>query len=427
MSRKYLLFFLISLNVFNFSCLKSSHEPSNTFEVNQKIKKEITVWMQEQKSTLNTAQIQLIDSLISSSKWTESKGCEIKNNQILVYLPISSSEKVSRGAIVFFDQKKNKVDSMFYSSIINIGGTKNSEFNAANILFRHYIDNSSHLTGLITFYSVSNELKHQFAYSGGKYLYQSTKRSSPKLEYSDVKVNSLHSNSTASNSTQCYNVYWVTTFNDGSQTWDFMYSYCNDSDPCETTKIDVITGIPIKTNCGGGGGAGAGGDGMTSELAEFQISYKTQMSPSELRIFENEMNLTQRIAYLKNAKYALDLAASTFPQSQHNGKGDAFRHTLFLCLNSSDLGIELAKRLSDAHEERLPIVPLEVQMDLRNNAIGMSTFEWLRSYGFTGTDYFREMAVIKVNDLLDNGGLWIINNLNLDGSVGPNSALVRSF
>ncbi len=67
-------------------------------------------------------------------------------------------------------------------------------------------------------------------------------------------------------------------------------------------------------------------------------------------------------------------------------------------------------------------------MDLRNNAIGISTFDWLSANGFVSNTghFFREMAVIRLEILLLHGDLWIINNLNPDGGVGPNSTLVHS-
>ncbi len=54
------------------------------------------------------------------------------------------------------------------------------------------------------------------------------------------------------------------------------------------------------------------------------------------------------------------------------GKGDAFLHTYYQAINTQDVGAYITKLFSDAHEtEHPPVLHLETEMDLFNNAIGI--------------------------------------------------------
>lgn len=61
---------------------------------------------------------------------------------------------------------------------------------------------------------------------------------------------------------------------------------------------------------------------------------------------------------MRNAWIATKAAQSWYLESLFNGKGDAFRHAYFIALNAADLGTDLTRRLSEAHEEN-PGHPME--------------------------------------------------------------------
>jgi hypothetical protein len=64
------------------------------------------------------------------------------------------------------------------------------------------------------------------------------------------------------------------------------------------------------------------------------------MSPEEIHIFNNMSRLDQLMCFW-NVLTAINLSKEIYPLSQHNGKGDAFRHAYFSALNAK--GLELLK------------------------------------------------------------------------------------
>jgi len=110
----------------------------------------------------------------------------------------------------------------------------------------------------------------------------------------------------------------------------------------------------------------------SSVILNFEQTYKDEMSPEEIQIFNNMSRLDQ-LMYLWNAFTAINLSKEIYPLSQHNGKGDAFRHAYFSALNAKSLGVTKAQELGNAHET-ISNKMMETIMDLRNNAIGRSLF-----------------------------------------------------
>jgi len=111
------------------------------------------------------------------------------------------------------------------------------------------------------------------------------------------------------------------------------------------------------------------------EILIFEQDYKNRMSQAELVIFNN-LNRLQQLDYLHSAYLAQEYAKLYFEDTikvQYNGKGDAYRHTLWNALGAAKLGANLMEQLASAHE-----VPdsgktndsLEEAMDLHNNQVG---------------------------------------------------------
>jgi|GEM_PF-3367508 len=122
---------------------------------------------------------------------------------------------------------------------------------------------------------------------------------------------------------------------------------------------------------GGGGGGYTAGD--TAELRQFEQDYRSQMSQSELAIFDS-LTRAQQVAYLINAKDARNKATAKFASFDlHNGPGDAFRHAYFVAKNTRNiyLGPDLTKRLYDAHEQDPNQPAIEHEMDSFNNYAGL--------------------------------------------------------
>ncbi len=150
------------------------------------------------------------------------------------------------------------------------------------------------------------------------------------------------------------------------------------------------------------------------EILLFETDYRSRMSVEELEIFDT-MDRTKQLQYLYNAKLASEWAESRFPNTVHNGNGDAFRHAFFSGMNVKILGLSLTKQLADAHELN-PSPLLEIQMDLFNNQVGRDQYLHLKGLGLEG-HFFKEMLLISLLQKIQNGDLRKINPLDASGNV----------
>lgn len=135
-------------------------------------------------------------------------------------------------------------------------------------------------------------------------------------------------------------------------------------------------------------------------------NFRNGMSITERAIFDN-LFITRRLSYMAAAKKAFDKANELYPNSVYNGKGDAYRHTLWNALTSLLIGSDLANQLTTAHEEK----PFEYQyhykekdMDLYNNQRGrnIATFSNLST------------VFENVQTALNVGSLMYLNNLEIN-------------
>lgn len=147
-------------------------------------------------------------------------------------------------------------------------------------------------------------------------------------------------------------------------------------------------------------------------------NFRNQMSTSERDIFDNLLP-NRKLWYMCAAKKAFDKANELFPNSVHNGKGDAFRHALWNGISSLLIGNDLTQQLTDAHENK-PAPPgdpfnyKEIEMDLYNNNKG------------------RQIAMISnttniITNVLNDisaGYLRYLNNLDSNSLATYNSILI---
>lgn len=156
----------------------------------------------------------------------------------------------------------------------------------------------------------------------------------------------------------------------------------------------------------------------------FQNDYRSKMSESELEIFDT-LSPQSQYKYLKNAYFASERAKQWYPESLHNGKGDAFRHAYFNALNVISIGEAYAQLLSTAHED-ITFNPQNVyqykekQMDLHNNQIG-------RNWGV----HYLTFSNISIRDLIknaiDNGELRYLKPLGFTTNGGVYQATWANF
>jgi hypothetical protein len=409
-----IIFFTIS------SCKKefSSHVETSA------IKDKTIAWMISKKTNARQIEAATIDSVMNNLNWNLTFTDQINDSLVTAYIPINSN--ADKRLTILYNTKQKTVDS---GNLVLITTAYNRSYrNNINIYKVNFNEN---FTGTISIFSIKNEFENKMGFANGKKIF--TAEIGTKINGESVENKNPNKKSYAEN---CIYHYLVVTYYNSNLTtkkeWLYQGKTCtNDSRGCEVTSINQIANesfIKISSCAGSGSGPGSPGyaeDIYDAELQAFERNYRTRMSELEKDIFDNEMNFVQRVAYLKNAQLAEWAAKAQFPSSLYNGKGDAYRHSLFIALNAKDLGPELAQRLANAHELNNNQGVLSKEMDQRNNLIGLSIYDFLNKLP---TDYISYIGMLHVtiHQYLDNGNFWIINNLAEDGKETNLSRLIRS-
>jgi hypothetical protein len=157
-------------------------------------------------------------------------------------------------------------------------------------------------------------------------------------------------------------------------------------------------------------------------LQSLEQDYLGSMSDEEIVIY-NTLNYTQQVDYLSAAKTAVDETIRRFPDSQLNGNGDAYRHTLWNALGTMRIGESLMSDLTTAHELKPHPDPVynagnhfkEIQMDTFNNAVGQQIGS--NNWFFVSSD---------VLNALKNGELRKLSNLGVGNKATNFSQLIST-
>lgn len=405
--------FIISI----ISCKKELITTVEPFEIKEKT----LDWFISKKSNASPLQTAIIDSVMNNLNWNLVFTDKMNDSLTTVFIPINSNK--DKKVIILYNTKTKAIDS---GNLISLKTPSNKSYrNNINIYKTNYNIN---FTGTISIFSIYNDFKNILGIANGKKIFISEKRSKIQGESIDNKDPNKKSYNE-----ECTYHYLVTTYNDGSQDWTFVGKTCSNSIRCETTSISQIAEESIVkiSSCESSGGSEPGSPGYAeyiydAELQAFEkYNYRPSMSELEKDIFDNQMNFVQRVLYLKNAQLAYKASQAQFPNSMLNGKGDAYRHSLFIALNAKDLGHDLAQRLADAHELNPNQGALSKEMDLRNNSIGLSIYYTLNSMPIDYISYF-SMLHVMIQAKIDSGDFWIISNLHPNGEETNLSRLIKS-
>lgn len=377
------------------------------------IKNATTEWILQKRVSTDIIKSSSIDSLLSNLNWNNLQIDHVNDSIQFAYVPLLNNEK--KGLSIIYNSFKQRLDT---SNLLSIQPLGSNVFDFKSLYGIYSKQSLTKTTGIINIYSVQNEFESKLGVLDGKIIFKSEFRRMPSGQKDRIKTFSNKSNTEI-----CYDTYYVTQLDNGELNWLFLYQTC--SSGCDLSfSIKLASETSIKGNCGGGGTSTLDGR-YTNELQYFEIDYKSRMSATELFIYEHEMTFSQRVSYLLNAQLASTLAQAIYPTSIQNGKGDAYRHSLFVALNAQTLGLDLAQRLSDAHENNNTPEILQKEMDLRNNQVGLNMYSSLIGQY---PDYLSYLGALQVMILLkiNNGDLWIISDLDTYLNPTINSRLIQS-
>jgi len=256
--RNYFKMLLISAAITGFiSCKKETQSlpesnPQQEAIVDQATINNVNAWLDEKKAIAikddSKTKIQLLkDNLVFSKLKFE----EYKNGEKFIVIPISrnfttvnNKDKNPGNYLLLTLENTGKIRKGNIVQYVPANRQTNEVLatNSFNKIF-NYKEFSNDAT--FTFLSITDDLQYAIKFENGKVselniLKQKEKPSDSGNDGSRTQV------------PQCYSVFWVTYYPDGSSNWEFLYSFCEGE--CQTTK--VAAGLAFRLNCFGGGGEG---------------------------------------------------------------------------------------------------------------------------------------------------------------------------
>lgn len=96
--------------------------------------------------------------------------------------------------------------------------------------------------GDIKTYSIDNVFKKLYHFENGKLLFTKDIRSEQKTTSGGISSKST-----------CWAWYWATTYPDGSETWEYMYTICDCGEQINSIDLRLAKEVVIKNNCASGG------------------------------------------------------------------------------------------------------------------------------------------------------------------------------
>jgi len=243
----FLLLLIIASTTCMFGCKKTetATDPVAITNLDTSLINSLQFWLTDQKDHVGKNGKPMIDSLMSNSKWDQGEQRFISAVQSMVYIPVSNQ---TLGLAFFYNTQKRTVDSCF---LVDVNPNKsNDSYKKMDVIQERYFQPDSKskngFTGQITDFTLDNKFKSEFKYNNGIVSSKKVLRSKGATKRGNITT-----------LLTCIAWYWVTTYGDGTEYWQYMYTQCNDCDE-QPFSIGITTAKTYirKGNCVGGGGTG---------------------------------------------------------------------------------------------------------------------------------------------------------------------------
>ncbi len=251
--RAFLAPFLITFLVIS-SCKKDPTDvPRGPGGSHTNLGPKVNEWLEEQASKVTGDRSQKIESLRNNINWSTLHEEDLYTGETMLVASVNPSYKTENNKgknpvnyVLFIVDKEGKIRK---GNIVQYLPAINSAFKTLENGFftRFYNSERDDLSGTLTFLTVSDDLLYEMSYEKGR------------LKSHSVVERKPQTSSTGKTNIECYDVWWVTYYPDGSTTWEYLYSFCNGGEqPCKGSFS--TNGRTYLIGCGGGGGGEEGGD-----------------------------------------------------------------------------------------------------------------------------------------------------------------------
>jgi len=242
-----LLLLIMASTIYMYGCKKtdSATDPVAITNLDTSLVNSLQLWLSEQKDHVGKNGKPMIDSIMSNTKWDQGEQNYISPFQSMIYIPVSNQ---SLGLTFFYNTQKRTVDSCF---LVDVSSDKsNYSYKKMDVIQARYLQpdaiTNHGFTGQITDFTLDNKFKSETKYNNG--IVASTKTLRSKGAAKRGNITTLQT---------CIAWYWVTTYGDGTEYWQYMYTQCSDCEE-QPFSIGITTAKTYirKGNCVSGGGPG---------------------------------------------------------------------------------------------------------------------------------------------------------------------------
>lgn len=238
--------FCFLLIFFSTSCKKTEVKDeleslSTNKALSSDLKQKVIAYLDERKaSSKSDFSKLLIDSIKNKLDWDKTY-INPKNKESQIVIPFkNSNDNAFRNKVLFLNEymPTSNINSAYIIELIP--NPQDKEVILTETIVTLLNDKNSEYSGSLIKESLFKKFIYELNFENGKL----------KTHKSILKKNTVSNSSGRTNG--CFDWYWVTTYSDGSQTWDYLYTTCDND--CQATRIISNNTVIFKANCGGGGG-----------------------------------------------------------------------------------------------------------------------------------------------------------------------------
>jgi hypothetical protein len=230
-------------------------DATNTIEqtaISEQEKLSITNYLNSRKTRTDEMGMSAIDTVLQQINWDRYYIANDKIGNKLTVFELKNSSLHGMCLLLYAGKNSGKYEDAQLAVVKNKENTGQSK---AKVITNIYAGNTLHFTGGVEYYKITKEFIYAYGYKNGKSEYTKT--------YEVKKGTSIAEET-------CYNVYLITYWNDGSTTYDLLYSYCVADCPNMQAGGSIVIGTgnienTARCSSSSNGGGGTGGTNNTSE------------------------------------------------------------------------------------------------------------------------------------------------------------------
>lgn len=243
-----MLSFISIISLLN-SCKKEiTIEPHSNLMPNKSVLDKVDLWLNAEKKKAKGDRLLKIISVQSSLISQELRIESLYDNEELIIIPLdrnfqsaNNKGKNPENLLLLIEDKAGNIRK---GNIVQFVPSATSSVRnlPANFFNDYYNLRKLNISGSLTFLSVFDNIVNETKYEKGNLISHSTlSRKTPKNIENNIS------------SLECYDVWWVTYYPDGTTTWEYMYSFCNGGEQ-ECFGSFNSSGTTYNVGCGGGDG-----------------------------------------------------------------------------------------------------------------------------------------------------------------------------